>query len=86
MPVLAFVATVLGLTCAFLANHSHCATSVCWGRRLYLLIFLLVSVGCVTMAMSWPRGVLPSCLAMGALFLAMLWHPATPMEQDDVTA
>lgn len=84
MPVFAFIATTLGLMGALIANCSRCPVSICWGRRLYLLIFLLVAASCLTMAMSWPRGVLPSCLAMAALFLAMLWHPSTPMEEGEV--
>lgn len=86
IPIIAFVVTVLGLAGALACNSSSCPVRVCWGRRIYLLNFILVAAACFIMAIIWPRGVLPSCLAMAALFLGMLWHPSTPVEEGDLTA
>lgn len=83
VPVIAIIATIVGLCCALLCNASSCPLRVYWGRRLYLLIFLLLAFSCFGMALLWPRGVLPSCLSIGTLFLGMLWQPTTPVEEMD---
>lgn len=85
LPLIAIAVTSLGLACALACNGSSCPVRVYWGRRLFILIFLLVAASCVVMPIIWPRGVLPSCLAMGTLFLGMLWHPSTPVEENDLT-
>lgn len=81
IPILAVIFTSLGLTGMMIANHANCPQLCTWGRRLFLLIFCLVGVACLAMALTWPRGVLPCSLAIAALFLAMLWHPANPVEE-----
>lgn len=83
VPVIAIVVTILGLLSVLATNGSNCPNRVYWGRRLYLLIFMLVAVSCLVMAVTWPRGVLPMSLAIAALFMAMLWHPTTPIEDGD---
>jgi hypothetical protein len=81
IPLFAFLGTTLGLIGMFLANHSHCQRRCCFGRYLYVAVFCLIAIACLTMAVTWPRGVLPCSLAIAALFLAMLWHPANPVEE-----
>ena len=82
IPVLAILLTTVGLFGVMLANFSSCPKRCRWGRWVYLFVFLFVAGCCLTMALTWPRGVLPNCFAMGALFLAMLWHPQ-PVEQGE---
>lgn len=86
IPLLAIAATALGLACALACNGSRCPVRIYWGRRLFLLIFMLVAAACVVMPVIWPRGVLPCGLAMGTLFLGMLWHPMTPAEESEMTS
>ena len=83
IPVAAISVTIIGLLTVLLTNGSPCPTRVYWGRRLYLVIFTLAATGCFVMAVTWPRGVLPMSLAMAFLFMAMLWHPSTPIEDND---
>jgi len=84
IPLLAIAVTALGLAGALACNGSSCPIRVYWGRRLFLLIFMIVAASCVAMPYIWPRGVLPSCFAMGTLFLGMLWHPSTPSEENEI--
>ncbi len=81
IPILAIVATSLGLAGMMIANHSHCPQRCSIGRWVFLLVFCLISATCLAMALTWQRGVVPCSLAVAALFLAMLWHPANPVEE-----
>ena len=80
IPVLAIVVTAMGLLCALVTNSSRCPIRVYWGRRLFLLIFLLLACACFAMALLWPRGVLPACLAMATLFVSILWTHTSEWE------
>lgn len=83
VPVIAIIVTILGLITVLATNGSRCPNKVYWGRRFYLLIFMLLAGACLVMALTWPRGILPMSLAISALFMAMLWHPLTPVEDGD---
>ena len=86
IPIAAIVLSVLGLISVLACNGSHCPIRIYWGRFLYLLIFGVVASSCFVMAMLWPRGVLPTCLAMAVLFLGMLWTSSTPIEENDASS
>jgi hypothetical protein len=73
IPLVALIATGLGLFNVVTTNLSHCPVRACWARRCFVVVFLTVAASCILMSMTWQRGVLPFGLAMAVLFLGVLW-------------
>jgi hypothetical protein len=73
IPLVALVATALGLFNVVTTNWSHCPNRACWARRCFVIVFLGVAACCVAMALTWPRGVVPFGLAMAVLFVGAMW-------------
>lgn len=82
IPAFAIVSTGLGFLGVFASNQGYSPQSIYWGRLLSLSVFLILSISCFIMVFTWPRGVVPSCLGMAALFLAMLWQPASRADEQ----